>query len=209
MNYLIGKKINRLLVLSEEPKRGYIRFFKCKCDCGNIKITRGSSIKNGSCKSCGCLQKEQIKRLGLSKATHGYSGTRFYKIWKDMFTRCYNKNCEEYKNYGGRGIEVCEEWNDFENFKNDMLPIYKDNLSIDRIDNDGNYELNNCRWATIQEQNNNRRMFKLTKDKIKNIRDKYKKGKYGIGRILANEYNVSSAVISEIVNYKRNYRLYR
>ena len=136
------------------------------------------------------------------------SGTRFYKVWKGMFTRCYNKNYKLYKDYGGRGITICNKWHKFENFRDDMLNYYKDNLSIDRINNDGNYEPNNCRWATRKEQNNNRRMQKLSRQKILEIRDEYKGARYGIGNILAKKYGVTPAVISEIINKKRNYGNY-
>jgi hypothetical protein len=134
--------------------------------------------------------------------THQMSGTRFYKIWKGMFTRCYNKNYKLFKDYGGRGITICERWHRFENFRDDMYLSYNDSLSIERINNDGSYCLSNCKWATRQEQNNNKRMFKLSKQKVAEIRLKYK---YGNGRLLAKEYSVCPAVISEIVNKKRNY----
>lgn len=136
------------------------------------------------------------------------SNTRFYKIWKGIFTRCYNKNYKLYKDYGGRGIVICKRWHKFENFRDDMYKTYSDNLSIDRIDNDGNYEPKNCKWSTIQQQSKNKRMFKLTREKVKEIRNKYNNGKYGIGVKLSKEYNVCPAVISEIVNKKRNYGYY-
>lgn len=133
------------------------------------------------------------------------SKTRFYKIWKGIFTRCYNKNYKLFKDYGGRGIKVSDEWHKFENFRDDMLAEYKDDLSIERIDNNGNYCKENCRWATKEEQNRNKRMHKLTRDKVIEIRDKYE---YGKGRMLSKEYGVTPAVISEIVNKKRNYANY-
>jgi len=210
LNNLIGKKIHRLTVLSEEPQRKGIRYFKCECVCGNIKITQGVCLNNGSCKSCGCLQREKIAMLGRAKRKHGFSGTRFYRIWKGMKNRCYNKNEPAYPRYGGRGINVTERWHEFEKFKQDMYDEYlskakifdEKNISIDRIDNNGNYCLENCQRATIKIQNNNRREKKLNHNTMRNIRKEYKRGN---GRDLARKYDVSFSVISEIVNYKRNY----
>jgi len=119
-----------------------------------------------------------------------------------MRTRCNNPNYREFQYYGGRGITICDSWNSFESFYEDMGSTYKDNLTIDRIDFNKGYSPDNCRWATPQEQCWNKRMFKLDKDKIKSIRERYVKGN---GKDLAKEYGVSSAVISEIINYKRNY----
>jgi hypothetical protein len=133
------------------------------------------------------------------------SKTRFYKIWKGLFTRCYNKNYRLFKDYGGRGIKVCERWHKFENFRDDMHKSYSDDKSIDRIDNDGNYEKNNCKWSTRLEQGRNKRMFKLDRDKVVEIRKSYR---YGLGKKLASQYGVTPAVISEIVNKKRNYGNY-
>ena len=130
------------------------------------------------------------------------SRTRFYKIWKGIHTRCNNTKYKLFKDYGGRGIKICTRWKKFENFRDDMLASYKDNLSIERINNDGNYESKNCKWATRIEQNRNKRMFKLTRQKVLEIRKKYV---YGMGRKLATEYGVSTGVVSEIVNKKRNY----
>lgn len=133
------------------------------------------------------------------------SSTRFYKIWKGINTRCLNKNYRLFKDYGGRGIKICPQWRKFENFYNDMFPTYSPKLSIDRIDNNGDYEFKNCKWATRKEQNSNKRMFKLTRLKVLEIRQRYK---YGLGRILAKEFGVTPAVISEVVNKKRNYGNY-
>ena len=130
------------------------------------------------------------------------SKTRFYKIWKGIHTRCFNSHIKAYKNYGGRGITMCDRWLEFENFRDDMLKSYNDKLTIERINNDGNYEPNNCKWITLSEQVKNKRMQKLDRVKVKEIRLKYKQGN---GKFLAKEYGVCPAVISEIVNYKRNY----
>ncbi len=177
---LIGKKINRLTVLSEEPRKKGIRYFRCKCNCGNTKITQGVALNNGSCKSCGCLQKEKAAQLGRSKKKHGFSGTRFYRIWKGMRNRCYNKNEPAYPRYGGRGISITDRWEKFENFKDDMYRSYmgsskkfgEKNISIDRINNDGNYCKENCQWSTTKIQNNHRRKRKLSKDHVRKIREK-------------------------------------
>ncbi|MFQ5953306.1 MAG: hypothetical protein ACE5JK_07925, partial [Candidatus Omnitrophota bacterium] len=173
-------------------------------------ITRGVSLNNGSCKSCGCVQKEKAANLGRSKRRHGFSGTRFYRIWKGMKNRCYNKKEPAYLRYGGRGICICQRWHTFENFKQDMFDSYlietkhhgEKRISIDRINNEGNYCPENCRWTTIKVQNSNRRIKKLSQKEIQAIRRNYH---HGEGRILAKKYNVSPAVISEIVNRKRNY----
>lgn len=140
--------------------------------------------------------------------THQMSDTRIYRIWKGMFTRCYNTKYRLFKDYGGRGILVCDRWHSFENFRDDMLSTYADGLSIERIDNNKGYSKSNCKWATTKEQNKNKRMFKLTREKISEIRVKWNNGSYGIGKILAKEYGVNAGVISEIVNRKRNYANY-
>jgi hypothetical protein len=210
LSNLIGMKLHRLTVLSEEPTRNGRRYFKCQCDCGNIKITQGVHLNNGKCKSCGCFQKERMAEQGRLKRVHGFAGTRFYKIWKGIKNRCLNKNEPAYQHYGGRGINVSADWHLFENFKRDMYSSYilhvrrfgENDTSIDRIDNNLGYCKENCRWETILGQARNRRPKKLTMDDVRSIRQEYQLGN---GKLLTQKYHVCAAVISEIVNYRRNY----
>lgn len=138
-------------------KNGASKLYKCKCDCGNIAYVTRSDLYNGHTKSCGCYRLSILK----SQGTHHMSKTRIYKIWCLMTARCCNKKSTSYADYGGRGISICNEWrgkDGFENFlKWSMENGYADNLSIDRINVNGNYEPLNCRWLTLQAQNRNRR----------------------------------------------------
>lgn len=153
---LIGEKYGRLTVLNREPNgKAHNTRWKCECQCGNIVIVYASSLRSGATQSCGCLWKERATK-------HNMYGTRIYCIWDGMKSRCYNKNHRAFKNYGGRGIKICDEWLDKENgivnFYNWAVQNgYKDNLSIDRIDVNGNYEPNNCRWVDNKTQSNNKR----------------------------------------------------
>lgn len=167
---LIGKTFSFLTVIGEgsgnarTSSRGEKVFkfivpsWKAKCKCGNLVDVDHYKIKSGHSKSCGCYK---IKLCGDKFRTHGLSGTKEHRTWKSMIGRCHRPSHKRYRDWGGRGIKVCDSWkNSFENFLKDMGKCPEKNYSIDRINNDGNYEPGNCRWATPKEQSNNRRKRK-------------------------------------------------
>lgn len=143
---LTGLKFGKLLVIKRVE--GKCTPWLCLCDCGNEIVVRGTNLRSGNTTSCGCFCEH-----------HGKRKTKLYGVWATMRNRCYNENVKVYYRYGGRGIEVCEEWkNSFTCFHNWAISNgYKEGLTLDRIDVDGNYEPSNCRWVTMKIQNNNRR----------------------------------------------------
>lgn len=158
----IGMKFGKLIVVdiadfNVTPNGRREKMWKCKCDCGNIKVVRDSSLKSGNTTSCGCYRSMcSAKRLSTMNMTHGKSHDRLYKIWKGMIDRCENVKNKSYKNYGEKGISVCEEWHDVNNFyKWSKEHGYNLDLSIDRIDNKIGYCPENCRWVDKYTQNNN------------------------------------------------------
>lgn len=142
-------------VISFSRTKNGVTYWKCKCDCGKTKEIAAGNLTGGKTHSCGCLQKIMASE---SSKTHGESKTKLYRIWKGMRTRCYNPNSRAYKNYGGRGILVCDEWEHYEAFKTWAIQNgYSEGLTIERIDNDGMYEPGNCEWISLSSQTKNTR----------------------------------------------------
>lgn len=159
---IIGKRFGRLTVIKLDHIKRTSRnfyYYLCKCDCGNDYIVLKSSLLNGLTRSCGCYNTEIRIEQCKKRAKHNLTNSRIYGIWCKMKNRCYCKTLKVYANYGKRGITLCEEWkNDFKSFYNwAMKNGYKDSLSIDRINVNGNYEPNNCRWVDAKTQQRNRR----------------------------------------------------
>lgn len=156
---LTGKRFGRLTVISWAECRQGNTYWNCLCDCGKTKVVSRSSLISKKQKSCGCLLAELSgKRAAKLFRTHGMRRTRLYYIWCSMKDRCNNKNNHCYERYGGRGISVCDEWQHFEPFRDWAFANgYADNLSIERIDCNGNYEPNNCTWIPLADQNKNTR----------------------------------------------------
>lgn len=159
---LTGQKFGRLTVLKLDhvDRQAY---WLCKCDCGKETISASGDLRSGHKKSCGCLHDElSSQRLTKKNLTHGESNTRLYKIWTDIKKRCYRKTFWAYDRYGGRGITLCKEWHDYPTFRNWCVNNgYTENLTIDRINNNGNYEPSNCRWVDRKTQANNKSNVRL------------------------------------------------
>lgn len=158
VNDLTGKRFGRLTVIGVEDNGKRKTYYACQCDCGNVKVVRSDALLSGCTVSCGCKKKEQDRINLTANHSHKMSGTRMYNIWVGLKGRCNNPNDPRYDRYGGRGISVCDEWNtSFQSFYDWAINNgYSDDLTIDRIDNDGNYEPTNCKWSTNKEQCNNR-----------------------------------------------------
>lgn len=163
---ITGEKFGRwtALFLSSKDEYSSARWM-CICECGTKREVYGSNLRNGKSKSCGCLAREKQSRM---KNKHGLYGTKFYSKWASMISRCTNPNNRSFKDYGGRGISVCDDWMEFTNFKDDLYLSYlehveefgESNTTLDRIDVNCGYELSNVRWATLSEQARNKRIPK-------------------------------------------------
>ena len=185
-----GMKFGRLTVIDRAPNRDKTTMWNCECECSNKTVVPGGDLKNGTTKSCGCLQIDVVKKRnykhGFSKRLRG-DEERFYGVHAEMIQRCYSETSNAYHYYGGRGIKVCDRWmgeNGFINFKEDMWNKYKSGLSIDRIDNNGNYLPENCRWATRKEQANNTRQNRIITYKGESLNLTQWASKLGVSRRL-------------------------
>lgn len=163
---LQGERFGRLTVLYRDITRygnGRHTYWVCRCDCGKLKRARSDDLRSGLIVSCGCYHAEVTSKIGkYINLKHGMSNSRLFKIWSGIKSRCYNKNVPAYKNYGERGIFVYQSWiESFEEFKRWAFEHgYSDDLEIDRIDNNGPYSPDNCRWVTAKENCRNKRVNK-------------------------------------------------
>ena len=148
----VGDRFGRITILAvgKLASKKYQYRAVYKCDCGTESITQCGTIQIGTTQSCGCKNREDVTKHGLWKSP-------LYRVWQHMIQRCHNEKTQQYANYGGRGISVCKQWHDIEKFHDDMFDSYRVGLTIDRIDNNGNYEPSNCKWSTKEQQSRNKR----------------------------------------------------
>lgn len=203
IDVVIGDKFNRLTIIKDLGKRqvgssGEYQYVLVECECGNKREMSFNDVRQGHSKSCGCYNVEKIKER-MTK--HGHSNTRLYRIWKDMRRRCNNPSRRNYPDYGGRGIEVCSEWNNFQSFYNWSLENgYEEHLTIERKNVDGNYEPGNCEWIPRKKQNGNTRKTKHFKAispngeiyETKNVRE------------FSREHSLDRNEVSNCLNNKRD-----
>ena len=207
---ITGNKYGKLTVISSVGSRHKKIYWLCQCECGNKTEVSGVSLRNNNTKSCGCL-----KHTRRDMGAHNLSKTRINNIYHNMKQRCDNPNCNVYSNYGGRGITVCEEWKrDFMSFYNwAMEHGYKDTLSIDRIDVNGNYEPNNCRWVTQKKQMSNTRrnlIYSIDNEQLclSEWCEKYKMPYWTVLRRIQRGYDIKTALTKPLDITRRN-KLYK
>lgn len=173
---LTGMQFGELRVLGESSIKSYNKKWRCLCSCGSIKDITGVNLKSGNTKGCGCQRRK--KGAEHHNSTHGLAGTKTYNTYRHMMARCYYKKQKGYKNYGGREIKVCKRWREsFVNFVGDM-GLKPPNMSIERINNDGDYKPENCKWASYQEQAFNKRKGKNKSSKYIGVHKIKSNGKW-------------------------------
>lgn len=163
---ITGKKFGRLTVIKKSGHRGKDVTWECSCDCGKTVIVSGNDLRSGHTQSCGCLQRERATEVNTKHGAAGRGGRdNLYSRWEGIKKRCYTKSCKSYKDYGGRGIKMCDEWlNDYSAFREWALSNgYEPHLTIERKDVDGDYCPANCTWIPKGEQTKNRRKFRRDK----------------------------------------------
>lgn len=190
---MINKTFGRLTVIEYRGKDDLgVDLWVCQCSCGNSTDVSTGRLEHNNTRSCGCLLRETTSSLNI---THGLSNHRLYSIYHGMIQRCYNFNCPDFEDWGGRGVQIHAGWlADFLSFYNWSIDNgYRDDLTIERINNHGHYEPNNCRWATRQEQSQNRRTVELSPNQVQNIKIDDRSNE-----VIANEYGVATYIIYRI-----------
>lgn len=211
---MLGKKYGRYTVIARAKRPNYASekraYWRCLCECGEERILAGKSLRNGNSKSCGCAVTEKLVAFNT---THGMCHRKEYKIWENMKTRCTNPKNEMYRYYGGRGIFVCDSW------KHSFAEFYKDmgkcppGMSIDRIDNNGDYKPENCRWADTETQRNNRSNNNLITYQDKTLSIAQWSRNIGIssgtlrGRIKTSKWPIEKALTTPIMSYAESSRI--
>ena len=208
---LIGQRFGRLLVTGISPVRGKRKevVWECLCDCGNKHFVTTSNIHSKGLKSCGCYVREIFAKNQVP--THGLTRERPrpYRIWSGMRQRCNDQKNKDYPNYGGRGIKICPEWDDYLTFWEDMKEGYSDQLTIDRIDNMKGYSKDNCKWSTTKQQINNTRVNRLVTYKGETTTTTLWAEKIGMSSALLryrldSGYSVEEAIETPIIKYNIN-----
>lgn len=199
---LTGQRFGRLVVLDKETqRRGTLVMWRCRCDCRKEVSAAALRLRNGQKQSCGCLHDE----MAVARLTkHGMTHSPEYMNWQAMRQRCLDPNSESYRYYGGRGIRICARWDSFENFYADMGPRPFPGATVDRIKSEGNYEPDNCEWATRAKQTKNRRTTpKLTAAQLREVR--VLRGTV-TQRAIAKKFGVSQSFISRVFNKRKSAR---